>query len=154
MTSSWQEFVKKYVWNETTTPYYVPPERMNRVQAKKEYFFYTFFLAMFFAVFTLFSLANPRIQEDYVSISTAFHAFSIFCCAIALGMTKHPYAALYCLTAPIAVFLHILGDRIAPDLGLLEKVLLSASTLLWLRYAFRVLAIARAYPTMPDDFEN
>ena len=152
MSSSWQEFVKKYVWNETTTPYYVRVERLNRTQAQKEYFVYSFFLAIFFAVFTLFSLANPRIPEDYASISTAFHAFSLFCCAIVLGATKHPYAALYCLSAPVAVFLHIVGDRMAPDLETVEKVILSAFTLLWLRYAFRVLAIARAYPTMPDDF--
>ena len=154
MSSSWQEFVKKYVWNESTTPYYVRAERMNRVQAQKEYFLYSFFLVIFFAVFTLFSLANPRIQEDYASISTAFHAFSLFCCAFVLGATKHPYAALYCMTAPIAVFLHIIGDRMAPDLETVEKVILSAFTLLWLRYAFRVLAIARAYPTMPDYVED
>ena len=154
MSSSWQEFVKKYVWNETTTPYYVRVERLTRTQAKKETFVYSFFLAIFFAVFTLFSLAHPRIQEDYASISTAFHAFSIFVCAIALGATKHPYTALYCMTAPVAVLLHILGDRMAPELETVEKIILSAFTLLWLRYAFRVLAIARAYPAMPDDFEE
>ena len=150
----WEDFTKKYAWDESKTPYLVRVKKLTQNQARKEIFAYVFFLAVIFAVITLISLADPRMREDYAAVTATFHAFSLFGTAIYFGVTKHPYAAIYCVTAPVAAFLIVINKETHPDMETLEKVVAFGFMLLWLRYSLRVVSIARAYPSMPQAEEG
>ena len=147
---SWYESIRKYVWDETTTPYFVRVDKLNQAQARKEIFVYTVFLAFLFAVLTVLSLPDPGPQRDVVSLVAPALAFSLFCAAILLGVSKHFLAALYCIAAPVAAFLIIVVAGPHPDLHLIDKIVLLVFCLAWLRYALRVAAIARAFPALPE----
>ncbi|MFQ5828116.1 MAG: hypothetical protein ACE5JD_03035, partial [Candidatus Methylomirabilia bacterium] len=146
---SWYRFTKKYVWNEEKTPYFVGVDKLTRVQAKNEMFVYTLFLATVFAVITIASVAGIKLGGSYISVLVALYAFSVCCAAIFFGVTKNLRAARYCVAAPVAAFLSINGLR--PDLATIDRYVLLAFSLIWLRYAVRVVAIAKAFHRMPAE---
>lgn len=127
---------------------------MTRVQARNELFVYTLFLASVFAVVTVVSAAGTSVRGPLISFGMAAYAFSIFCGAVFLGLTKHPRAALYCATAPVVAFLSIISNEVRPDLATVDKYVLLVVTLLWAGYAVRVVAIAKAFPRMPGARES
>ncbi len=42
---AWEKYVRKYVWDDDKTPYFIPASKLKRDQADKEIFLYCFFLA-------------------------------------------------------------------------------------------------------------
>lgn len=139
--SSWERWIKRYVWDDERTPYLVAPERMTRRQANYEIFAYAVFLSCLFFIAALAMAASPP---------ATFYALSVLGAAVIFGFTKHLAPALYCTTAPIAAALHLAlggfrGDRVTAD-----TVLIIALIMLWAIYSFRIVSIAKAYDDMSD----
>ncbi len=149
---SWDKFVKKYVWDDTKTPYFVRVAKLNKVQAGYEIFSYSLFLAILFAVVSVVSLSDqaPQGRSDVVSI----YAFCVVCGAIILAMTKSPAAAYVCASAPPAALLYFFLKGFPSGLGEIDKWLLVAAALGLLGYSIRVVTMAKAYPNMPDAVEG
>ena len=70
--------------------------------------------------------------------------------AVVFGFTKHPTAAAVCASAPVGVLIYFTLFGFHPNAATGDKILQVIIALLWLRYSWRVLQIARAYPTMPE----
>ncbi len=146
--SSWDKFVKRYVWDDTKTPYFVSVAKMTKVQAGYELFSYSLFLAVLFAVISVASLSDqaPQGRSDVVSI----YAFCVVCGAIILAMTKNSAAALVCASAPLAALLFFFLKGFPSGLATVDKWVLVAVALGLLAYSVRVVALAKFYPNMPD----
>ncbi len=149
---SWDKFVKKYVWDDTKTPYFVRVAKLNKVQAGYELFSYSLFLAILFGVISVVTLSDqaPQGRSEVVSI----YAFCVVCGAIVLGMTKSSAAALVCASAPLAALLYFFLKGFPSGLGMIDHWVLVAAALGLLFYSLRVVAIAKAYPDMPDAAEG
>ena len=149
---SWDKFVKRYVWDDLKTPYFVRVATLNKVQAGYEIFSYSLFLAVLFAVISVTSLSDqaPQGRSEAVSI----YGFCVVCGAIVLATTKNSAAALVCASAPLAALLYFFLEGFPPGLGAVDKGVLVAVALALLFYSMRVVAIAKAYPNMPDAVEG
>ncbi len=149
---SWDKFIKRYVWDDTKTPYFVRVAKMTKVQAGYEIFSYSLFLAVLFAVISVASLSDqaPQGRSDVVSI----YAFCVVCGAIVLAMTKSSAAAYVCASAPLAALLYFFLKGFPPGLGTVDKGVLVAVALGLLGYSIRVVTMAKAYPNMPDAVED
>lgn len=150
----WYESIKRYVWDEEKTPHLIPVAGLSQSQAKRELFVYTLFLAILFALATLILLTGAKSGADFRSLGMAFYAFSVFCSAVILGMNKFHSASVYAASAPLAGFLYIVADGFGPGLELVENIGLLIFTLIWFRYALRIMAIAKAFPGLPGEMEQ
>jgi hypothetical protein len=146
----WYAFIRKYVWDDQKTPYLVSVDRLNRTQGRSELFTFSVLLAVFCMVIGIAALLGKAFQGQ--SIGVAVYTFTIFSAATVLGATRHPLAAIYCSTiAPVTLF-YFLIYGFPPKLHLIDELLILALTVMLMRYSFRVVAIARAYPFLtPGD---
>jgi hypothetical protein len=149
---SWDKFVKRYVWDDTKTPYFVRVAKLTKVQAGYELFSYSLFLGILFAVISVVSLSDqaPQGRSDVVSL----YAFCVVCGAIVLSMTKSSAAAHVCASAPPAALLYFFLEGFPPGLGEIDKWVLVGAALGLLGYSLRVVAMAKFYPNMPDAVEG
>ena len=147
MQLDWEKLFKRYVFDDERTPYFTPAVQLTQRQARYELFIYTIFLSMFFAVVSVASL-SPDLPHKGANGVTAY-TLSVLGAAVAFGVTRHPWAAAYCASAPLAAMLYFVLYGFHPNLNPADKVVLIVAVLLWLRYSWRVLTIVRAYPNMP-----
>jgi hypothetical protein len=145
---NWEKLIKRYIWDDDRTPYLVPASRMTRKQADHEIFAYTIFLGILCFMVCLAALAHAGTSELIV-----VYAFSAIVSAVVLGVTKHLYAAWYCGTIPLALLAFLLLYGFPAGLAPIDHFVLIVFALVWLRYAYRVVGIARAYPGMPEQGE-
>lgn len=145
----WHNFIKKYVWDENKTPYFTRVEKLTQEQARNESFIYTVVMCTVAAVAALFAAASASRHPDLLLVAAAAYSVSIGVSAVLFGFYKHIYAAVYCMTAPVAAFLYFLTAGFHPNLHTVDHVVLTVCMLLWLIYSLRVVAIAKAYPDMP-----
>jgi hypothetical protein len=148
MQLDWIGMFKRYVGDDIKTPYFVAVGRLTRVQAKHELFVYTLFLGVLFGVIGVAALSPTLPHGDTLSVS--LYAFLVAGAAIVFGMSKHPTAAAVCASAPVGALLYFTLFGFHPNAATGDKILQVIIALLWLRYSWRILQIARAYPTMPD----
>jgi hypothetical protein len=87
----------------------------------------------------------PRGSAEGVSL----YAFTVCCAAILLGATHHPWAAFWCSSAPLAALVYFMFYGFPPNLDLADQIVVVAAMLLWLLYARRLVAVARAFPGLP-----
>jgi hypothetical protein len=141
------KYFKKYIWDDERTPYLVAVPRLTRRQAEYELHFYALFVGVLCALLSVASLSTklPHGGAAIVSI----YAFSVACTAILLGTSRHPWAALWCATPPVAGLAYFAIYGFHPNLGTMDKVLLVCAMLAWLVYCRRLVAVARAYPSLP-----
>jgi hypothetical protein len=147
MQLDWEKLFKRYVFDDTRTPYFVAVGRLTQTQARHELFVYMLFMGVLFAVVGVASISTELPHKG--ALGVPLYALSVVWAAVVLGLTRHAWAAAYCACAPIAALLYFALFGFHPNLGTWDKVLLVAVVLGWLRYSWRVLAIVRAYPTMP-----
>jgi len=142
------KYFKKYVWDDERTPYLVPVDRLTRRQAGYELHFYALFVGVFCALFSLAALSSklPHGHSPIVSL----YAFSVVCAAVLLGFGRHPWAAFWCATPPLAGLAYFAVYGFHPNLGTQEKVLLVVAMIAWLAYCRRLVAVARAYARLPQ----
>jgi hypothetical protein len=148
MPLDWESLVKRYVYNDAKTPYFTSVTRLNRGQARSELFVYTLFLVVLLGVIGVAALSPALPHGGTVGVS--IYAFAVVIAAVVFGLTKHVAAAAFCATAPVAALLYFALYGFQPDLGTGDRMLMVVVVLLWLRYSWRVLQIARAYPILPD----
>jgi hypothetical protein len=145
---NWESFIKRYIWDDDRTPYLVRIGRITRRQADYEIYLYTVFLGVLFAVATLAALAGALPQGR--SEAVALYGFTVVCAAILFGATKHLWPALYCSAVPLAVLLYFYPPGCAPNLAAIDRVVLIAVALIFLRYSMRIVSLAKAYPDLPE----
>jgi hypothetical protein len=146
----WFDQVKSYVWDAHTTPYLISVPRLSRPQAEKELFAYVVFLTLVAAAGTVAVLVQAKLHGSPVLYAAALHGASVVAAALYLGFSADERAARYCITAPVAAFLGFVTGTLNPNLSGMETLALAAFTLAWLRYSLRVVALARAYPDLPE----
>ena len=143
----WEKSFRKYVWDDQKTPYFTPVSRLTRHQADYEIHIYCLFVGILFAVGAVVCITGAGYAGR--TPGSGIYAFSVVCAVILLGAGKHPYAALYCASAPFGVLLYLFIHGFHPNLGLIDHVLVFVVMALWARYSWRVIAISRAYADMP-----
>jgi hypothetical protein len=142
---NWEKLFKRYIWDDDRTPYFVPASRMTRKQADHEIFAYTIFLGILSFVACLAALSDAGTSDLIV-----LFAFTAIVGTVVLGVTKHLYAAWYCGAVPLAFLAYLLLYGFPARLAPIDHFVLIAFALLWLRYGYRIIGIARAYPDMPE----
>jgi len=139
MDLDWEKLVRRYVWHGERTPYFTRIANLTRRQAHYELLAYAIFMGVASGVI---AVAAP---SNWVSL----YAFSVCCAALLLGMTRHPWAALWCAFAPLAALAGFALEGFHPRLETAEKVLLVLAALAGLAYSRRLVAVARAWPQLP-----
>ena len=145
---NWESFIKRYIWDDDRTPYLIRISRITRRQADYEIYLYTVFLGVLFAVATLAALAGALPQGR--SEAVALYGFGVVCATILFGATKHLWPALYCSAVPLAVLFYFFTHGFAPHLGAIDRFVLIAVALIFLRDSMRIVALAKAYPDLPE----
>ena len=140
MDLDWEKLVKRYVWHDERTPYFTRVAHLTRRQAHYELFAYALFMGVLFGVVSVVTLPG------WVSI----YAFSVCCAAVMLGATRHAWAALWCALAPLAALGYFALHGFPAGFAVADKVLLVAVALAGLLYSRRVVAVARAWPSLRD----
>jgi hypothetical protein len=150
MDSEWEKLVKRYVWNAERTPYFTRVANLSLRQAHYELFGYAFLVGVLGGVLSVASLSAELPHADGKGVS--LYAFSVCCAAVLLGATRHPWAALWCAGAPLALLAYFAVWGFHPALESAEKALLVAIVAAWLLYSRRVVAVARAWQELagPD----
>jgi hypothetical protein len=148
MQLDWEKLFKRYVIDDAKTPYFVPVGRLTQSQARYELFTYTLFVGVLFGVIGVASISTELPHGGAVLVPA--YALSVLWAALVFGMTRLPWSAAYCASAPVAALAYFVLFGFHPNLGPWDKVLLVVIVLLWLRYGWRVLAIVKAYPEMPE----
>ena len=135
----------------TLPPVTNPPNlkaRLASYAVTHELFSYTFFIGLLFAVISIISLTENAPHGK--SYGVALYAFSVSFSALLFGVTKHVYAAYYFATAPLATLVYFFLGGFPPNLATIDKWVLVVIALGLLRYSMRFVAIAKAYPHLPD----
>ena len=147
MQMDWDKLFRRYVADDVKTPYFVRVEHLTQKQANSELFVYTLFMCVLFGAVGLASISTDLPHKGALGVPV--YALAVVCAAIMLGMSRHPWAAAFCATAPVAAMMYFLLFGFHPNLGNGDKTLLIVIVLLWLRYSFRILSIVRTQPGMP-----
>jgi hypothetical protein len=148
MKLDWEGMYKRYIADETRTPYRVPVRRLTRTQARYELFIYTFFTGIIFGVLTIATL-SPALPHGS-TLGVPLYCASVLAAAIVLGIFKHEAAAAWCAAAPAGALIYFAVWGFLPKHGPFEKTVLVLLFLGWLAYGWRVMAIVRAWPNLGD----
>ncbi len=140
MDLDWEKLVRRYVWHDERTPYFTRVANLTRRQAHYELFAYALFMGVLSGVI---AVAAP---SNWVSL----YAFSVCCAALLLGMTRHPWAAIWCAAAPLAALAGFALEGFHPGVEAGDKVVLVVVALAGLAYSPRVVAVARARAQLPE----
>jgi len=141
------KFFRKYIWDDQRTPYFVPVARMTRQQAEYETLFYAVITGVLFALVAVASLSSSMPHGNARGVSV--FAFTQVCAALLLGASVNLWPALYCASAPLAGLLYFALFGFQPGLGTADKIVLVGAMILWLGYCRRLLAVTRAYGSLP-----
>lgn len=148
----WERLIKRYVWDDQKTPYFVPVGRLTRSQADHEFLAFNSFMTLIFGVMAVLSL-NETLPFGRSQVVSAFCA-SIAIGAIVLALTKHVFAACYMMAAPLGVLGYLLFQGFPPGTPTIDKIFMVVIALVLLRYILRVVSIAKAYPTLRERQED
>jgi hypothetical protein len=149
--TSWEKFIKRYIWDDERTPYFVPATRLTRLQADYEIFAFTLFLGILFGLVGLVALvALPGVVAGRGSEAVALYAFTVVCASIIFGMTKAPLAGYWCAGASLAGTFIYLISGFGAGLGWIDHVLIIGVMAVWLRYSQRIATVARRYADLPE----
>lgn len=143
-----QNFVRKYVWNDEKTPYLTKVGRLTQRQARNELFVFSVLIATFFFVTGMAALLGVTIVAG--SLGVALYSFAVCCAALALAATRHPVAAMAAATAPPVALLFLLVEGFPPQLHWPDKLLIAGVLLALWAYTIRVVRIVRAYPYLEE----
>ena len=142
----WEKLFLKYIWNEQTTPYFVPVDKLNQRQGNSEILIYCIFVGVFFAVVSLISMQGG---PEGPSLGVVYYGFSVVCAAVIFAIMKSYLAALYLSATPIAALGYLFLYGLSSERAVFDTLLVTVILLLLLRYSFRIVTIARTYPDLP-----
>ena len=143
----WYKFVRRYFWDDETTPYLVPVERLHRRQANHEILAYVVFVSLLYGAVMLLTMSGKAVYAD--SFGVSLYAFVVVSVTLTFGVTRHHLAACACVLAPVGGLVFSLSFELLPHLGSWDRVLLIGFSLVWLRYSMRLMHIAKRYREMP-----
>ena len=142
-----QNFLKRYVWDSETTPYFTAISKLSRSQADSELFFFAIMGSVLFGVGTFTSITG---QAPYgVSKIAAIYCFTIVSAVVLVGTVKNIYAAYYAVSAPFVVLGTILLYGFPTKMELVDELVLLAIVVCIARYMWRVITICRVYKILP-----
>jgi len=142
------EFLKRYVWDEETTPYFTAVSKLSREQADSELFFFALMTIVLFGVGTFASISG---QAPYgVSKFAAIYCFTIVSGAVLVGTVKKAWAAIYTATAPVMILGAVFWFGFPESMALIDELVLLAVLVAVLRYMWRVILICRVYSILPS----
>ena len=125
----WEKYVKKYVWDEDKTPYFIPASKLKRDQANKEIFLYCFFLAVPATLLVASFVSAFLARGELANLSLGLYAASILICAAYLNLKKSTTAALFAISAPVVLLLHFaINGFDVPNLRINASDVVSADT--------------------------
>ena len=148
--SNWEKWTKKYVWDDEKTPFFVPVDKLTKLQAKKELFLYIIFVGTPIGLLGFVSLAAVTRQENIGYLLFLIYAMSILASLYFLHTSKNQYAAFYSATVPIVLLLHLIVNGFPSKLHEIEQGLFLVFLLLWLRYAMRIVRMVKQFPEMRE----
>lgn len=143
----WYKYVRRYFWDDETTPYLIPVERLHRRQAEYEILAYVVFVALLYGAVMILTMGGRAAYAD--SFGVSLYCFIVVCASLVFGVTRHFLAASACVLAPVGGLVFSLSFDIHPHLDVWDRVLLIAFSAVWLRYSLRLMYIARRYAEMP-----
>ena len=144
----WNEFLKRYVWDEETTPYFTAVPKLSREQADSELFFFALMATVLFGIATFASMSG---QAPYgVSKLAAIYCFTVVAGAVLVGTVKTVYAAIYTMSAPIAALVALFFLGFPESMALVDELVLLALLLLVTRYMWRGILICHVYSILPS----
>ena len=143
MDLNWEKLFKRYVWHDEKTPYLTRAANLSRTQAHYELLAYSLLTGVFsgIAAVAAFSPALPHAGAAVVPL----YAFSVCCAAVLLGITRHPWAALWSAGAPLGLLAYFAIWGFHQQLELGDKMVLITVAIAGLAYSWRVVAVARAW---------
>jgi hypothetical protein len=142
-----QNFLKRYVWDPETTPYFTAISKLSRSQADNELFFFAIMSSVLFGVGTFTSITG---QAPYgVSKVAAIYCFTIVSAVVLVGTVKNIYAAYYATSAPLVVFVTLFVYGFPTKMELIDELVLLVIVLCVARYMWRVITVCRVYSILP-----
>ncbi len=142
-----QNFLKRYVWDAETTPYFTDVSKLSRSQADNELFFFALMASILFGMGTFTSITG---QAPYgVSKIAAIYCFTVVSAVVLVGTVKTVYAAIYAASAPLIVLGAVFIVGFPPKMELIDELVLLAILLCCVRYMWRVILICRVYSLLP-----
>ena len=150
MAKDWHHYLQKYIWDDAKTPYLISLAKLTQPQANNEVFLYALALSVPAALLGA-AVVGHSLEHGIGKLALAgIYALSVCVAAGWLHLSKSPFAAFYSMPVPVVVLVYLLVQGFHPRLGWIDQLLIVAVLLLWLRYTFRIAAIARRYASMPD----
>jgi hypothetical protein len=140
MDLDWEKLVRRYVWHDERTPYFTRVANLTRRQAHYELFAYALFMGVLSGVIAVAAPSNGM----------SLYAFSVCCAALLLGMTRNPWAAMWCACAPLAALAYWAFGGFDPRIEAGDRLVLIAVALAGLAYSPRIVAVARARARAPE----
>ena len=148
--SNWEKWTKRYVWDSDKTPFFVPVAKLTKLQAKKELFLYIVFVGTPIGLMGFISFVAIARQESIGYLLFFIYAVTILASLYFVFAAQNRYAALYSATAPLVLFFHLVVNGFPSKLHAIEQGLLLIFLLLWLRYAMRIVHMAKHFPKMRE----
>lgn len=150
MAMDWYHYLKRYIWDESKTPFLIDVDRLNKGQADSEIFLYALFLAVPGALAGAAAVAHSLKDGLDALALVGLYGFSVVIAAGLLHARKRLAPALYTVSVPVLLIAGLILHGFHPNLAWIDQIVLIAVLLLWLRYTVRVAAIVKHYPDMPE----
>ena len=116
--ASWEKYVKKYVWDDDSTPYFIPVRKLKRYQADKELLLYCAFLIIP-AGLLVAAFISAALNGDYSNLALGLYGIAVLASAGFLHFRKSISAALFSISAPVLLLLHFgINGFEVPDLNI------------------------------------
>lgn len=123
--ASWEKYVKKYVWDDDSTPYLIPVGKLKRYQADKELLLYCAFLIIP-AGLLVAAFVSAAYRGNFGNLALGLYGVAVLSAAAFLHYKKNVTAALFTITAPVLLLLHFAINGFGvPDLNINKVTVVS-----------------------------
>jgi hypothetical protein len=139
----WPSFLRRYVWDETKTPYFTATHKLTREQADSELLIWSGFVAVFGCVLAM-ALLSGKLPGGPAPVAGAW-ATVVVCAAIIMGVTKLPAAAAICTSGPALLAIKTVGAGVRQGQSQAETIVMCVLFLLFFAYALRAMRICQRY---------
>ena len=143
----WDKLFHRYVWNNRTMPYMTAVAGLDRLKANNEIIFYCLFHIILFGVISLGALGGGEAGPSH---GVAYYSFSVVCAAVIFAIMKSYSAALYLSATPLAGLAYIAVYRFGSEHAFVDTLIVGGMLLLAVRYSFRIVAVAKIFPELPE----
>jgi len=148
MALDWEGMFKRYVFDEARTPHFVAVSKLTRTQAHYEVLFYAL-LVVPVAVLAGFAALSGRLPHGDLPL-VAFYALAVAWATALFAWNKNQIAGALTATFPLALLIYFAVFGFPNALAGNDRYVVLAIVVLWALYAWRLVRIAAAYPTMID----